>query len=52
MFDILSHKGNANQTGIEISSHLLQNDFHQEHNKYSKVVGAGRKGILINCWWE
>jgi hypothetical protein len=33
MFNILSYKGNANQSIIEILSHHSQNGHHQEHKQ-------------------
>jgi hypothetical protein len=33
MFNILSHKGNANQKNTEISSYSTQNGYHQEDDK-------------------
>jgi hypothetical protein len=40
------HKGNANQSNIEISPHSSQNDYHQEHKQQQmnvdEVGGSGK----------
>jgi hypothetical protein len=48
MFNILSHKGNANQNDAQPS----QNVYHQE-NKQHMLVRMWRAGeTLTHCWWE
>jgi hypothetical protein len=43
MFDILSHKGNANQNDIKISSETTLNGCHQE-NKQQMLAGMWEVG--------
>jgi hypothetical protein len=38
MFDIFSHKGNANQKYSEIPSHSSQNGNHQENNQQQMLA--------------
>jgi hypothetical protein len=42
MFNLLSHKGNANQNDIEISFHPSQNGYHQgkKHQQVLERVGG------------
>jgi hypothetical protein len=46
VFNILSHKGNANQNNFEIPSHTNQNGYHQENNTTSAGKDGGVKGPL------
>jgi hypothetical protein len=51
MFNILCHKGNANQNIIETPSHSSKNGYHQESKQLkmlARMWGCG-KGTLINC---
>jgi hypothetical protein len=44
MFNILNHKGNANQNIIEISARPNENGYHQENKKQMLVrMGAGKE---------
>jgi hypothetical protein len=53
MFNILSHKGNANQNDTEISPHASQNGYHTQITKNAgKQAGGKGRGTLIHCWWE
>jgi hypothetical protein len=38
MFNILGHKGNANQKNIEISPHTSQNDYNQEYKWWQMLA--------------
>jgi hypothetical protein len=38
MFNILTHKGNANQNNIEIPSHPCQNGYHEENKQQQKLA--------------
>jgi hypothetical protein len=40
MFNILTHKGNANQNDIEIPSHPSQNGYQQENEQQQMLVGC------------
>jgi hypothetical protein len=40
LFNIHSHKGNANQSDSEIPSYLTHNGNHQENNKYVSMKGG------------
>jgi hypothetical protein len=39
MLNTLSHKGNANQSYIEILPHYSQTGYHQQHKKQQMLVG-------------
>jgi hypothetical protein len=43
MFNILNHKGNANQNYTEIPSHPSQNVYHQENKQQilARMLGKG-----------
>jgi hypothetical protein len=55
-FNILNHKGNANQNYTEILSHLNHNGDYQKKPKKSQMllrsVGCREIGTLIHCWWK
>jgi hypothetical protein len=42
-FNILIHKGNANQNCIEIAFHPNQNGYYQENEKQEMLAGCGEK---------
>jgi hypothetical protein len=53
MFNIFTHKENANKYIIGILFHTSQNGFHQSISSNNKCWGGcGGKGCLIHCWWE
>jgi hypothetical protein len=53
MFNVLSHKRNANQNDIEIPFCPSQNGYHQEHKqKMLKRMGERGRGIYTQCWYE
>jgi hypothetical protein len=47
IFNILSHKGNANQNDTEIPSHTSQNGYHQENKQQQMLVRMW--GELNSC---
>jgi hypothetical protein len=47
MLNILSHKGNRNQNGIETSSYPSQNGCHQEDKQQMLVKMQGRRNPYI-----
>jgi hypothetical protein len=44
---MLSHKGNANQNDIKISSHLTQNGHHQENKQQMLMRMWGKRNNYI-----
>jgi hypothetical protein len=50
MFNILSHKGSANQNYTKIPFHPIRMAITREQTTNGEDVG--RKGTLIHCWWE
>jgi hypothetical protein len=50
MFNIVSHKGNADQNYFEVPSHPSQIGFHQEHKPQQMLVKMWGEGTLIHYW--
>jgi hypothetical protein len=51
MFNILDHKGNADENYTEIPPLLCKNGNHAE-NKQILAGTQNKKGTLLHCWWE
>jgi hypothetical protein len=49
MFNILSHKGNANEDNTEIPSHPSQNGCHQGNKEQQVLVRMQGSSV---CVWE
>jgi hypothetical protein len=52
MFNILSHKENANQNDIKIPSHPLRMTIIKKTNNNKCWQGCREKETLIHHWWE
>jgi hypothetical protein len=50
MFNILSHKRNANKNNFEIST--KSSGYYQGHKQQQMLAGIREKGILIHRWQE
>jgi hypothetical protein len=50
IFNILQHKGNADQNLTEIPCHPSHNGNHEE-NKQQMLAGMWGEGTLTHCWW-
>jgi hypothetical protein len=52
IFNILSHKGNANQNYIKIPPHSYYNGYHQEYEEQEILLRMWGKKNPKHCWWE